>query len=88
MMRTKISEEQLYEVSNKATQKIQELMKRKGNGAFISSQEILGCLTQELNHLTKQSYEGTMETFEKELWDIALGALFGIASIKVNGLEY
>lgn len=63
-------------------------LKEKGSGTFKSRHEILGIVTEEHFELIDAVKSGTLEEVKQELLDIAVGALFGIASIEAKGVDW
>ena len=66
-----------------------EVLNRKGPGAFISSHEILGVLTDERSETIAaiQSKSG-LDAIRHELLDEATTALFGVACIDAGTLDW
>lgn len=63
-------------------------MNKKGRGAFISSHEIYGILAEELNkELLDAMHANDAKQFVKELIDVAVGAIFALASYEVGGVK-
>jgi hypothetical protein len=69
--------------------KLEYRLNQKGHGTFASNHEILGIIQEELTE-----YEAAIHTNAcneekiKELEDIAVAALFGIASIQSGGIDW
>lgn len=73
--------------------KLNARLKEKGSGAFASSHEILGVITEEYLELIEavkyksfetnatKAFEEKKERIFEELLDIAVGCVFGMASI-------
>ena len=63
--------------------------KQKGMGTMASNHEILGILDEELTEY-RDAIHDKLGDEEKvsELIDIAVGALFGIASIRSGGVDW
>jgi len=74
--------------------KLERRMKEKGAGSYTSPHEIVGWLKEEFEefvvearHADKYSPGKANERLIGELADIAVAAIFGIASITAGGLE-
>ena len=67
--------------------RIKEKLEEKGNGSFVSSHEILGVIEEELLEL-KGAIHSNLEIMDvrEELYDVAIGALFGATCIESGGI--
>lgn len=63
-------------------------MKEKGEHAFISIHEILGVVNEEHDELIDAVRDNNHAQVESELIDIAIGAIWGIASIEEEALDW
>lgn len=61
--------------------RIKEIQRRKGPFALISRHEILGAVTEEFHELVEAVRSDEDPRVTSELFDVAVAALFGIASI-------
>jgi len=68
--------------------KLESRMKEKGSQAFVSSHEILGIITEEFDELKDAVRLNIHSDVKKELMDIAVGAIFGIACIDEDTLDW
>ena len=62
--------------------------KKKGLGAFVSSHEILGVLTEEFDELKDAVRDNDTAQLKMELLDIMIGAFWGICSIEQSTLDW
>jgi hypothetical protein len=63
--------------------------RQKGMGSMASNHEILGILSEEFAEYRDAVHaKGNQEEKVNELIDIAVAALFGIASIRSNGIDW
>jgi NTP pyrophosphatase (non-canonical NTP hydrolase) len=73
-----------------ARAKLEYRLRKKGYGAYASKHEILGILTEEYKELIdavqSQPVVGGKNSVREELLDIAVGCLFGIASIDCGAI--
>ena len=75
--------------SNKEVyQKWMERLQTKGPHIFASSHEILGVVTEEFYELIDAVKSNDIDNVEKELVDIAVARLQGLASIKSNEMDW
>ena len=64
-------------------------LQQKGMGSYASVHEILGILKQELEEYNDAVHQRTSENDKvEELKDIAVAAIFGIASIRSGGIDW
>jgi hypothetical protein len=64
-------------------------LQQKGMGSYASVHEILGILKQELEEYNDAVHQRTSENDKvEELKDIAIAAIFGIASIRSGGIDW
>ena len=63
-------------------------LEQKGYGGFASTHEITGVLEEESREYKDALHDNDIEQFEKELFDLVIGALFGIASIKFRTIDW
>ena len=68
--------------------KLEFRLKEKGTGSFASRHEIQGSIAEEYDELLDALRENDMEQYKKELIDIAVGAIFGIACINSGSLDW
>jgi len=89
MLRKEISTSELNEGVMLLQAKLLRRLEQKGYGAHASSHEILGILEEELLEY-KMAVHGNLTKDEKvdELLDIAVGCLFGIASIRSDKVDW
>ena len=88
MERTQITEEQIELALQLLKDKLKYRLKQKGYGTFASTHEIAGVLDEEHRELKETVHYNNMEDFEKELLDIAVGAVFGVACVQAKTLDW
>jgi NTP pyrophosphatase (non-canonical NTP hydrolase) len=88
MPREQITQEQIEKVIENFKWKLQERLREKGFGTFASSHEILGIITEEYKEMLDAVHKNNIESLKLELMDIAVGAIFGIACIDANTLDW
>lgn len=87
--RLQLTEQQLDDTMRGIWNKTLFRFEQKGHGAFASSHEILGILSEEMLEITEAIHENqTQSEIVEELKDIAVAALFGIASIRSGGTDW
>ena len=74
-------------VSKEILRKLGERLKQHGPGSFIGPHEILGIITEEYDELIDAVRDNDYGQVEKELVDIAVGCLFGVASLRAAGMR-
>lgn len=63
--------------------------KQKGNGSMASNHEILGIINQETSEYEEAIHKKLSDQEKvEELKDIAVAAIFGIASIQSGGVDW
>ena len=87
--RQQLTGESLEAAIEAVEQKLGYRANQKGLGSFASSHEILGIIEEEVLEF-KIAVHGNLTDKQKveELLDIAVGALFGIASITSGGTDW
>jgi NTP pyrophosphatase (non-canonical NTP hydrolase) len=62
---------------------------KMGNGSLISNHETLGVLSEEVYELTRAIHENRLDSIHEEMADIAICAIFGLASsiARMDGLD-
>ena len=68
--------------------KIQHSLDEKGDGSFSSTHEILGIIQEEHHELIDAVRSNSQEDVAKELLDIAVGAILGMACIKQKSIDW
>lgn len=87
--RQQLTEEELNQASYGIWNKTLFRFEQKGHGSFSSSHEILGILNEEMKEYTDAVHENQSDHDKiEELKDIAVAALFGIASIRSGGVDW
>lgn len=88
MNRPKLKDEAILTAISNLKIKIEIALRKKGNGCFASSHEILGVITEEYYELIEAVYNcSKLPDKEKKEWitgellDIAVGCIIGVASI-------
>lgn len=66
--------------------KLEQRLQQHGPGSYIGPHEGLGILTEEYDELIDAVRSNDRAQVEKELIDIAVGALFGVASLRANSV--
>ena len=88
-MRYQLTNADLKIAANSIHMKALFRAKQKGYGILISSHEVLGILTEEMTEFTEAVHLNQSQIDKiKELEDIAVAALFGIASIRSGEMDW
>lgn len=87
--RQQLTSEQIDNALCDVTAKLHYRVKQKGLGVMASNHEILGIVSQEVREYD-ESIHRRLTSSEKieELKDIAVAAIFGIASIQSGGVDW
>jgi hypothetical protein len=87
--RHQLTEDQLENAGKEIINKMRYRAAQKGMGVFASNHEILGYTTDEVNEY-RDAVHGRLSDEQKvqELIDIAVCALWGIASIRSGGVDW
>ncbi len=89
MNRKEITKEQALEACCMLNKKLLYRMNQKGRGSYASSHEILGLLYQELGEYEHAIHERKSDEDKiEELLDVAVAAVFGVASIYNKGTDW
>lgn len=84
MKRPEVPEEILVEALNQFKRALLKRIRKHGKGAYFSRHETYGIIAEEFNlELLKAMQENNHINFEEELLDVAVAAIFGLASHRV-----
>lgn len=85
-MNTRLPVPQLMitKASRDILRKLGQRLEQHGRGSFIGPHETLGILTEEYAELIEAVRSNDYKQVERELIDIAVGCLFGVASLRTN----
>jgi hypothetical protein len=82
--RTEVQDDELGRAFSLVGEALKRRLSEKGRFSFIGSHEILGDLEEEKYELTKAIHEKKEKEVASELVDVAVGAIFGVASLMAN----
>ncbi len=88
MERPEISVENINVTIFELRRQLARRLKEKGAGSFLSTQEILGCVTEEYFELVEAVRSSSREAVLSELYDIAVAAVFGAACIERGKVDW
>jgi hypothetical protein len=80
--RKQVCSEAIAKAFDSCIDKMFEALKKKGSGAFVSSHEILGVLTEEYDEVKLAVHENDIGWLKAELMDVVVAAIFSLASIE------
>ena len=86
--RPEISVEAVDSVIDELSSKIHQRLRENGYHTLASTHEILGILEEERIELIDAVKGNIFSDVEHELYDIAVGALFGIACLQAGELDW
>jgi molybdopterin converting factor small subunit len=81
MPRTQVTEEEIQKAIKLVLEALEGRLMQKGRGTFASTHEIYGVVAEEFDELTDELRKNNELDFAGELIDIAVGCIFGVASI-------
>jgi len=88
-MRTELTVAAIESSIEECTKKLFWRLKQKGRGCFASNHEIFGVIVQETSEYETAIHERVPDDEKiQELYDIAVAALIGAASIKSHGTDW
>lgn len=88
MPRVPITAEQLQEVVGKVMHEIAKQAECEGDHSFGSSHESLGILSEEMWELTEAVTSNDRDDVRAELRDIAVAAIWALASEEAGGWDW
>jgi len=88
MTRPVITDADLERVIQVVVRKLEFRMKEKGRGAFVSSHEIMGIVSEEYDEMKEAVQENDHNKLFDELADIAVGSIKGMASMQAGKLDW
>ena len=68
--------------------KLDERLKEKGEGAWLSTHEILGIVSEEFHELQHAVHENNRSQVYWELLDIAVACIFGMACLGEGTVDW
>ena len=74
--------EHLYDAQESVGKKIDYRLNQKGAGLFVDPHQIYGIVAEEVKELMDALHGNDIEGMKRELTDIAVAAIWGIASIE------
>lgn len=87
MTRKQISDKAIKAATDSVIHQIIERLAEKGRGSFASIHEVWGVVDEEMREFKDAVRENDLPAAERELRDIAVGAIFAIACIMGEGIE-
>ncbi len=87
MNRPAIKDKAIQDAIKMVLGKMDYRLKEKGRGAFASRHEILGTLVEEMHEL-EDAVARDLGAVKLELLDIAVGAIFGLACIETESVDW
>ena len=86
--RKEITNTQIEEAVAAFRKELARRLDQKGMGTFVSSHEIIGCVGEEYDEAKQDVHDNDNHQLRKELLDIAVGAVFGVACIDSQNLDW
>ena len=85
--RPQVSDDFIAKALKSTHSKLLYRLREKGRGTQSSRHEILGILTEEMHELERAVEQSGLEQVRKELLDIAVGAIFGVACLDAGTID-
>lgn len=82
MNRPEFTKNDVFGISGGVQDMLLSQFAHKGWHSLVSTHEILGIVDEEHFELTEAVRDGDATEIKKELWDIAIAALYGILSMQ------
>jgi hypothetical protein len=82
--RVKVPAGLMSEAVNEVFSKLKDRMQQHGDGSYIGAHEALGIIAEEWDELKDAVRSNDEGDVIKEMVDIAVGCVFGIASLRAN----
>ena len=82
--RKTVTEERVRAVTELVFDKLKRRIAEKGSGSFVHRHEIMGCVQEEYHELVQASHNRDLIHMTWELEDLAVAAIFSIASIELG----
>lgn len=87
--RLQLTDDVIEQAAAEAVKKLRFRVQQKGHGTFASNHEILGVVRQETTEYEDAIHKRMdQEAKVQELLDIAVAAIFGVASIRGGGVDW
>ena len=87
--RHQLTREDLAQAIREITEKTDYRLKQKGHGVMASNHEILGIIVDEVQEYRDEVHAKSADDLKvEELKDIAVAAIWGIASIRSGGVDW
>ena len=80
MIRDRITAEELYRAMDEVDNAVDRRLNEKGWGAFVGPHETFGVIAEEVKELLDELQANSVVGFRKELIDIAVACIIGLAS--------
>ena len=88
MDRPEVEQDIVQITLDRLNDKLTHRLHHKGRAAWISTHEIKGIVDEEMDELKDACHRNDILDFEEELLDVAVAAVFGLASLyKLTGSE-
>jgi len=86
--RETITDDHVYDAVVALTNKLKERLQEKGNHTLVSRHEIQGIIDEEWIELLEALRSNSTKEYRKELLDVAVACVFGVACIDAGKLDW
>lgn len=87
-MREQLTRAEFKKAAMDVSAKLEQRLKEKGYGASVSRHEILGILEEEVMEFLHEVHRGQPKGLQEELMDIAVAAIWGLASLQSGKADW
>jgi hypothetical protein len=88
MKRKAVSEESIHDAMRLVRDELKRQLATKGKGTFASTHEIWGALDEEVREFKNAVHDEAPASTISELSQVAVAAIFGIASIRGGTVDW
>ena len=88
MDRPEISNELINDLVERFREELQDQIAKKGRTGWVSSHETSGCILEEFDEFKQAVHDNDREQAKKELSDLMVAALWGLASEEAGGWDW
>lgn len=88
MPRKSIDQNNVSNAINQLKEHLIKILSRKGTKTFASRHEVMGLLLEEFNELERANHKDDNDEFKYELLDLAATAIFAIACVDQDTMDW
>lgn len=88
MPRESIDQDNVSNAINQLNEHLIKILSKKGTKTFASRHEVMGLLLEEFNELERANHKDDNDEFKYELLDLAATAIFAIACVDQDTMDW